>query len=89
MVYILVSHKIENWDKWKPVFDNDEEERKSYGVNLKKLFRSAQDPNEIFCLFDAPDENSAAECINRPHLKTLMQNAGVITEPEFKILKLS
>ena len=89
MVYILVWHKIADWDKWKPVFDKDEDERKSYGVHLRKLFRSVNDPNEIFCLFDAPDENAANACINRPHLKDLMQSAGVVSEPVFKILNIS
>ncbi len=89
MVYILVSHKIADWDKWKPVFDSDDADRKTYGVNLKKLFRSAGDPNDIHILFDAPDEASAKACIERPLLKDLMQGAGVVSEPVFKILNLA
>jgi hypothetical protein len=89
MVYILVSHKIADWDKWKPVFESDEAGRKSFGVNVKKLFRAADDPNDILVLFDAPDEASAKECIERPGLKNIMQDAGVISEPVFRILKLA
>lgn len=89
MIYIMVSHKIADWDKWKPVFDSDEAARRSFGVNVKKLFRSAEDPNDLHILFDAPDENSAKLCISRPELKTLMQSAGVVSEPQFKILNLA
>ncbi len=89
MIYILVSHKITDFGKWKPVFDSDEKERKTYGVNVKKLFRALDDPNDIHVLFEAPDESSAKACIARPHLKNLMLSAGVISEPVFKILNLS
>jgi hypothetical protein len=89
MIYIMVSHKIADWDKWKPVFDSDEAARKSYGVELKKLFRSAEDNNDIHVLFAAPDADSAKRCIERPELKNLMQSAGVVSEPVFKILNLA
>lgn len=89
MIYILVSHKIADFGKWKPVFDSDEKQRKSFGVNVKKLFRAVDDPNDIHILFEAPDETSAKACIERPLLKELMLNAGVVSEPVFKILNLA
>lgn len=89
MIYIMVSHKIADWDKWKPVFESDDAARKSFGVEVKKLFRSADDENDLHILFEAPDENSANQCISRPELKNLMQSAGVVSEPVFKILKLA
>lgn len=89
MIYILVSHKIADFEKWKPVFDSDEKDRKAYGVNVKKLFRAVDDPNDIHILFEAPDAASAKACIERPLLKDLMLSAGVISEPVFKILSLS
>lgn len=89
MIYIMVSHKIADWEKWKPVFDGDDEARRKYGVSVKKLFRLVGDPNELHILFDAPDEASAKACIARPELKTLMQDAGVISEPVFKLMNIS
>lgn len=89
MIYIMVSHKIADWDKWKPVFDSDDAARKTFGVEVKKLFRSADDKNDLHILFEAPSEDAAAQCITRPELKNLMQQAGVISEPVFKILNLA
>jgi hypothetical protein len=89
MIYILVSHKVADFEKWKPVFDSDEKARKSFGVNVKKLFRSVDEPNDLHILFDAPDEASAKGCIERPELKKLMESAGVISEPVFKIMDLA
>jgi hypothetical protein len=89
MIYIYVTHRVEDYNKWKPFFDDDEAARKSYGVELKKLFRSVEDTNDIHLLFEAPDEKSAQLCIERPELKQIMQQAGVISEPVFKVLQIA
>jgi hypothetical protein len=63
MIYIYVSHKVADFNKWKPFFDSDEGARKSFGIELKKLFRSAEDPNDVHILFEAPSVISAQQCI--------------------------
>ncbi len=89
MIYIYVSHRVADFNNWKPYFDKDEEARKSFGVEVRKLFRSSEDPNDIHILFEAPDEKSAQQCIERPELKQIMQQAGVISEPIFKLLNIA
>jgi hypothetical protein len=89
MIYVYVSHKVADFSKWKPYFDSDEDARKSFGLEVKKLFRAAEDSNDVHILFEAPDEHSVKTCIERPLLKELMQRAGVISEPVFKILNIA
>lgn len=88
MIYVYLTHKVIDFTKWKPYFDSDDEARKSFGVEVKKLFRSTEDANDVHILLEAPDEHSVKQCIERPELKVLMEKAGVISEPVFKILNI-
>ena len=88
MIYVYVTHKVADFSEWKSFFDSDEEARKSFGVEVKKLFRSTEDANDVHILFEAPDEHSVKQCIERPELKELMVKAGVVSEPVYKVLSL-
>lgn len=89
MIYVYVTHKVADFTKWKPYFDSDDDARKSFGVEVKKLFRAADNENDVHILFEAQNEHSAKQCIERPELKVLMEKAGVISEPVFKILNIA
>lgn len=88
MVYILLKHRVSNFNDWKPYFDNDYASRKEYGIEVRKLFRKIDDPDEVQILFSAPSEENIKKMISRPELKELMAKAGVVSEPEISILKL-
>ncbi len=45
MPYILVRHKVEDYAKWKPVFDEHGAARKAIGSKGGYLFRNIDDPN--------------------------------------------
>lgn len=89
MVYVYLRHKVKDFDAWKPLFDNDYASRKNFGIEVKKLFRSVSDRNDVHVLFSAPTEESVRQMISRPELKDLMMNAGVVSEPEISILELT
>jgi hypothetical protein len=89
MVYVYLRHKVKDFDTWKPFFDNEYASRKNYGIEVKKLFRSVSDRNEVHVLFSSPSEESVMQMISRPELKDLMKNAGVVSEPEISILELT
>ena len=42
MPYVLVRHKIEDYAKWKPVFDEDATARRASGSKGGQLFRNAR-----------------------------------------------
>ena len=48
MPYILVRSKVEDYAKWKPVFDGQASFRKSSGSKGENVFRNADNPNELF-----------------------------------------
>ena len=54
MAYMLVRHKVEDYEKWKPVFDDHQATRRESGGKGGFLFCNADDPNETLIL----DRNS-------------------------------
>jgi hypothetical protein len=55
MPYMLVRHKVEDYEKWKPVFDDHQATRKESGGKGGLLFRNADNPNETLILLEWPD----------------------------------
>lgn len=50
MPYILIRHKVKNYAKWKPVFDEHGASREENGSWGGQLFRNADDPDELVIL---------------------------------------
>ena len=82
MAYILVHHKIEEYNKWKSVFDDHSRTRAEYGSTGGKIFRNADNPNDILTLLEISSIEKAKEFAQSDSLKEAMQKAGVISMPE-------
>lgn len=87
MSYIYVNHKVKDFNTWKPFFDKDITEQKKSGITLSKVFCSAGDRNDIHILFETSDLEKAKQFFGNPRLKDLMHTAGVISEPDVRILE--
>jgi antibiotic biosynthesis monooxygenase (ABM) superfamily enzyme len=87
MPYVLVRHKIEDYAKWKPVFDEDAAARKPGGSQGGQLFRNANDPNEILIIFQWDTLDNAQKFVQSPQLAAKMQQAGVTDQPDVYFLE--
>lgn len=45
MTYVLIRHKVKDYDKWKSVFDENIDFRKAGGEIGGRLFQNMDDPN--------------------------------------------
>jgi len=81
MANILVHHKVEDYGKWKPVFDRHESFRAENGSKGGRVFRSSNDPNEIFILFEWDSVENAQKFVQSDNLKEVMREAGVVGMP--------
>ncbi len=52
MAHFLVHHKVEDYKTWKSVFDGHSFLRSEAGSLGGKIFRSTNDPNEVFTLLE-------------------------------------
>ncbi len=46
MVHMLVRHKVEEFGKWKPIYDEHQEARAAAGLKDLHLWHNIDDPNE-------------------------------------------
>ena len=86
MNYFMIRHKIENFNKWKPEYDDSLSLRKTAGLKEVFLLHNLDNPNEIVLLFEASDIAKAKKFSTSPELKEKMQKAGVLGPPDIVFL---
>ena len=82
MMRVFVRHRVDNYLRWKEVFDADAENRKKHGSLGGNIFRSAIDPNEVFVVLKWEGLQHAQEFLSSPETKRRMEHAGVIDFPD-------
>ena len=86
MVYMLVRHKVKDYAKWKPIFDQHGATRRAGGSRGATLFRSHDNPNEIVILFEWTDATKARQFADSKNLRETMERAGVVNKPDVVVL---
>ncbi len=82
MPYLLVRHKVKDYAKWKPVFDKHGAVRKASGSKGGRLYRNADDSNEIVILFEWDELQKARKFAQSEDLRKAMEQAGVSDRPD-------
>ncbi len=86
MPYLLIRHKVKDYDTWKPVFDEHGSARKASGSKRGRLFRNADDPNEVVIIFKWDNLDKARKFVKSEDTKKAMQRAGVADKPDVYFL---
>jgi heme-degrading monooxygenase HmoA len=89
MAHLLVRQSVEDYTKWKEVFDGDVSFRESSGSRGGHVFQSASDPNEVFVLMEWDTMDNLQQFAQSDHLKERMQSAGVTGPPDIYFLDLA
>lgn len=87
MAHFLVHHKVEDYKKWKPVFDSHSNFRAENGSLGGKVFRSADDPNDVFVLLEFQNIEVVKKFAQSDGLKEAMKDAGVVSMPHVYFLE--
>ena len=82
MSHVLVRLSVEDFARWKPVFDEFAALRASMGSKGGRLFRKNDDPNEVVIVFEWSDHDKARQYFQSDELRQGMQRAGVSGRPE-------
>ena len=81
--WVLVTHKVKDFDAWLKVFDGEgAATRASFGLIDVVLSRGVDDQNMVHIVFDIKDMAKAKARMNDPALKKLMMDAGVEGPPK-------
>ena len=78
MAYMLVRNKVRDFDVWKEVFDGELGAARDAGLGLVNLWRSTEDPNEVFFLLSISDMDRARAFTTDPAAAATGERAGVL-----------
>ena len=78
---VSVAHKVRDYDVWRPGFDAHAPVREQHGLSNERVYRGADDPNDILVVLDAPSREDVLGFIADPSLQSVMDSIGVISEP--------
>src|SRR5215208_511761 len=88
MPYLIVRHKVEDYERWKPVFDHDHgATRKLRGSKGGWIFRNAGNPNELVIILEWDSSENARRFADAEDLREAMQRAGVADRPDVYVLE--
>jgi quinol monooxygenase YgiN len=80
MPHLLVQQRIEEFDRWKEVFDRLGEARAAASCRSTAVFRNREDPHEVVVLFEFDDLARAREHMGSAELRSAWRDAEV-TDP--------
>lgn len=86
MSYLLVQQSVEDYNKWKAVFDEHGAARQAAGSKGGFVLRNADDPNQITILLEWDNLDSARAFAGSDELREAMQRAGVTGPPNVYFL---
>ncbi len=82
MCYLVVRHTVADYMKWRPVYDEDDVRRRSYGATgMSQVYRDIDDPNTTIAIMEWDTPDNALKFTNDPALGEVMKKAGVIGQP--------
>jgi heme-degrading monooxygenase HmoA len=87
MSYMMIRHKVRDFDEWKPGYDAHRPAREAAGLREVQLLRNIDDPQEVVVLFEVSDLEKARAFAASEDLKQKMQEVGVTDRPDIYYLQ--
>lgn len=81
---VTVHIKVKDYAAWRTSYDGNEKSRLSAGITNGRVFRRAEDPNDVVILQDVADVGKARTWFASDDLKAAMQKSGVIGSPSVR-----
>lgn len=78
----MVRHQVEDYDKWKAVFDKGGSMRKEAGSAGYWILQAAGDPLNLTIFMEWDSHDNARTFAESPDLKEAMERAGITGPPE-------
>jgi hypothetical protein len=85
MARMFVRHKVQDYAKWRKVYDDFEETRTKMGEIGDWVYQLAGDPNDVTVIYDFDSVEKAKAFVESSELREAMGNAGVAGPPDIWI----
>jgi hypothetical protein len=87
MPALLIRHRVRDFGIWKRTFLDEADDRRAYGSQSERLFRSAADANEVWLLLEWDDLFRARLFVQSDELRAMLDRSGVIDHPDYWFLE--
>jgi len=81
---LTIHLKVKDFNAWRTSYNGREQNRVSAGITNGRVFRSADDPNDVVILQDVADVTKARTWLGSPEMKTVMEKSGVVGSPSIR-----
>ena len=81
---LTLHFKVKDFNAWRTSYNGNEKGRASAGITNGRVFRGADDQNEVMVLQDVADVAKARTWLGSEDLKAAMQKSGVIGSPSIR-----
>ncbi|HYP76036.1 MAG TPA: hypothetical protein VER12_08780 [Polyangiaceae bacterium] len=80
--WLIVTHRVENFDRWKTVFDSVAPSKRNYGWKQSNVLSIDGDKNNVMVMEEFGSIEKAKAFAASSELKSAMAKAGVASAPE-------
>ena len=81
---LTIHFKVKDFDAWQTSHKGNEKNRSSAGITKSKVFRSADDPNDVLLLQDVADVSKARTWYGSSEMKAVLEKSGVVGLPSIR-----
>jgi hypothetical protein len=81
---MTVHLKVKDYAIWRTGYDGREKSRLSAGITNGRVFRRAEDPNDVVILQDVADVAKARTWLASDEMKAAMEKGGVVGSPNIR-----
>ncbi len=86
MAIVIATHRVKDFSSWKPYFDADAKRRKEMKIRELKQGQKADDPNQVYFIWEIDDLAKFEAAARDPELRAIMEKAGVIGDLNITVL---
>jgi hypothetical protein len=81
---LTLHFKVKDFNAWRTSYNGHEKNRVSAGITNGRVFRSADDQNDVVILQDVADVAKARAWLGSDDLKAELQKSGVVGSPNVR-----
>ena len=86
MIYMLCRNRVADFDSWYKIFSSPTSALKESGLQLVNLWRSVEDPNNVFFIFRVESIEKAKAFVSTPEAAETGKRSGVL-DGEYHFLR--
>jgi hypothetical protein len=87
MIVLVIRHRVEDYGRWRAIFDEDADVRHAHGSQREQVFHDVANDDEVLAYLEWDDAERARLFARSVDLREAMVESGVIDHPDVWILK--